>query len=108
MCVCVCVWCSGDVFILDLGLTLFQWNGKDSNKFERVKALELITKIKNDERGGKAKLVFLDSDSKDADFWKALPGGIDSVKSTAEGGSDDDVKAESVITLFRYAHSVSG
>src|SRR5262245_46826585 len=34
---------AGDVFILDMGLTLYQWNGKDSNKYERFKALELST-----------------------------------------------------------------
>jgi hypothetical protein len=28
---------SGDVFILDLGLSVFQWNGKQSNVAERNK-----------------------------------------------------------------------
>lgn len=42
---------SGDVFVLDLGLHLIQWNGKDSNKDERykaswfVKAIEVSTDI---------------------------------------------------------------
>jgi hypothetical protein len=33
---------SGDVFILDAGLTLYQWNGKDSNKYEKAKALDVV------------------------------------------------------------------
>jgi hypothetical protein len=49
----------GDVFILDLGKTLFQWNGKQANKYEKFKGLEMITHIKDKERGGKATAVFL-------------------------------------------------
>ena len=30
---------SGDVFILDDGLTIYAWNGKDSNKTERMKVI---------------------------------------------------------------------
>jgi hypothetical protein len=33
---------SGDVFILDAGLKLYQWNGKGSNKYERAKALDVV------------------------------------------------------------------
>lgn len=49
----------GDVFILDLGKTLFQWNGKQANKYEKFKGLEMITHIKDKERGGKATAIFL-------------------------------------------------
>ncbi len=34
---------AGDVFILDMGLTLYQWNGSGANKYEKFKALELST-----------------------------------------------------------------
>ncbi len=47
------------MFILDGGLTLYQWNGSGANRYEKVKGLELLTKINSDERGGKAQLVFL-------------------------------------------------
>lgn len=95
----------GDVFILDMGLTLYQWNGSGANKYEKFKALELITNIKNSERGGKAKLVFLEHDTKNADseaFYKAL-GGSDGIKSAEQGGSDDEVKAAEPVTLFRVS-----
>jgi len=84
----------GDVFILDCGLTLFQWNGKGANKYEKFKGLEVITHIKDKERGGKAKAVFLDSGKAGEDelFWQTL-GPKDLVKSEDEGGRDDDIKA---------------
>eukprot|EP00960_Hanusia_phi_P027631 746920-Hanusia_phi.AAC.2 len=56
---------------LDDGLTLYQWNGKESNKlscplpvlnvttatrYEKAKGLDIILKIKDDERGGRAKV----------------------------------------------------
>ena len=37
---------SSDVFILDMGLKLYQWNGKAGNKDERYKAAAYIQGIK--------------------------------------------------------------
>jgi len=89
----------GDVFILDAGLTLYQWNGSEANKYEKAKGLEMITKINSDERGAKAKLVFLDAGKDDnPDFWKVL-GGKAGVKKASEVPSDDEVK-ESVTQLL--------
>lgn len=95
----------GDVFILDLGLNLYQWNGKEANKYEKMKGLEVSTKIRNEERGGKAELHVLDSGKNDQSgaeseaFWKAL-GGHGKVKSADEGGSDD-VKEQRMLVLQR-------
>ena len=33
---------SSDVFILDMGLKLYQWNGKTGNKDEKYKAAEYL------------------------------------------------------------------
>lgn len=41
---------SGDVFILDLGLKIYQWNGSESNKDERFKAMQYLNQLKS-ERG---------------------------------------------------------
>lgn len=83
----------GDVFILDAGLNLFQWNGKSANRNEKFKALEVVTAIRNDERGGKAVITVLDSGAENDAFWKEL-GGQTTVKSAADGGSDDEHKDE--------------
>ena len=47
---------SGDVFILDLGLTIYVWNGKESGRLEKIKGLEVARRIRDEERGGRAKL----------------------------------------------------
>jgi len=62
---------SGDVYILDLGLKLIQWNGKGSNKDERFKAAQFMRKLA-DERGGKPDLDTVDEDSGTEDFDKYL------------------------------------
>ena len=50
---------SSDVFILDLGLKIFQWNGKTCNKDEKFKAVQWLQTIKS-ERGGKCAVETLD------------------------------------------------
>ena len=42
---------SGDVFILDTGKVLYQWNGKDSSGIEKVKAAEYAHGIEADRSG---------------------------------------------------------
>ena len=37
---------SSDVFILDLGLEIYQWNGKTCNKDEKFKAVQYTQQIK--------------------------------------------------------------
>jgi len=92
----------GDVFILDNGLKLYQWNGKNANKYEKFKALEVINKINAEERGGRAELVFLDSGKNDAacaDFW-TLAGDRGGVQD--DDGKEDVIKA-SPTKLFRIS-----
>lgn len=37
---------SSDVFILDLGVDIYQWNGKTANKDEKIKAAQYIQQLK--------------------------------------------------------------
>uniref|UniRef100_A0A8C7Z2D1 Advillin n=1 Tax=Oryzias sinensis TaxID=183150 RepID=A0A8C7Z2D1_9TELE len=46
----------GDVFLLDTGKTIVQWNGPKSNKQERHKGLLLAKDIRDRERGGRAEV----------------------------------------------------
>ena len=50
---------SGDVFILDLGLTIYLWNGKHAGRLEKIKGLEVANRIRDEERGGRAKLEIM-------------------------------------------------
>ncbi|KAK3734474.1 hypothetical protein RRG08_029149 [Elysia crispata] len=56
-----------DVYILDLGLKLIQWNGSGSNKDERFKAAKYLHAIV-DRRAGKPKTEVLDEDCDDGEF----------------------------------------
>ena len=62
---------TGDVFLLDLGLKLFQWNGPDANKYEKAKGAEMMTKLHN-ERGAKGEIIIMDTDPKNEEFWGAV------------------------------------
>ncbi|KAH0513463.1 Villin-1 [Microtus ochrogaster] len=43
----------GDVFLLDLGKLIIQWNGPDSNRMERLRGMTLAKEIRDQERGGR-------------------------------------------------------
>ncbi|KAL5509687.1 hypothetical protein EMCRGX_G005093 [Ephydatia muelleri] len=77
---------SSDVFILDMGLKLYQWNGKTGNKDERYKAAEYIQGIKQG-RDGKPSVDVLDEDSTEKThiFYTSL--------------SDDPLETEEVIQV---------
>ena len=43
---------SGDVFIIDFGLTIYVWNGSGSTHVEKMKALDAAMRLRDEERGG--------------------------------------------------------
>lgn len=81
---------SGDVFLLDLGMKIYQWNGKASSGQERMKAAQLARAI-SDERKGLPKVTVLAEGDTAPEFWEAL-GGETPIKSAGEGGADEHVK----------------
>jgi len=66
---------SSDVFVLDLGLKIFQFNGKHSTPFERAKAAQFCVAMET-ERHGTAKHTVLDENQGTipAEFWTPLGG----------------------------------
>jgi len=93
---------SGDVFILDKGLTVFQFNGAKSAGAERMKAAQVVRAI-DDERGSKVTIHVAEEGTEDAvfdDFWTTL-GGKGAIKSAEEGGSDKVV--QTVKRLYRLS-----
>ncbi|KAG9271627.1 villin-1 [Astyanax mexicanus] len=52
----------GDVFLLDLGNGIIQWNGPQSNRMERLKGMNLAKDIRDRERGGRAQVVVVEGD----------------------------------------------
>uniref|UniRef100_A0A672LQY7 Advillin-like n=1 Tax=Sinocyclocheilus grahami TaxID=75366 RepID=A0A672LQY7_SINGR len=54
---------TGSVFLLDLGKTLLQWNGPESNKQERLKGMMLAKDIRDRERGGRPEIGVIEGDA---------------------------------------------
>ena len=98
---------SGDVFILDAGRTIFQWNGKSASNVERIKALEITGQIKDQERGGKANCIIID-EGKDDDkiFWETV-GCSKPSKMKAEGDGGDDEQQERATAEKVSLHRIS-
>jgi len=93
---------SGDVFILDAGLNLYQWNGAKSGPQEKMKGAQLCRAI-DDERKGLPKVHVFEELGKDlAEFWKVL-GGQGTVKSAEEGGDDNEAEKATEKRLFRLS-----
>ncbi|XP_065177759.1 gelsolin-like protein 1 [Sycon ciliatum] len=67
---------SDDVFILDLGRKIYQFNGKESSKDERLKAMQFLQTLKS-ERNGRATVEVIDeaSDRRPAYFFSHLEEG---------------------------------
>jgi len=80
---------SGDVFILDLGLLLIQFNGKESRIHERSKATEICRAL-DDERGSVPEVVVFDEFSKTEEWPKEWTDrlGKGPYATAAEGGDD--------------------
>ena len=106
---------SGDVFLLDTGLAITQWNGRDASRAEKAKALDVALAVRSEEHGGKSSLVAIDEAAADFEddtvraFFSVLSGveegkllsagdaarAAGRVASAAEGGDDDAVSAAS-------------
>jgi len=96
---------SGDAFILDLGLTIYQWNGSKSSSYEKVKAGQVVRAMK-DERGGKPVCQLHSEGDSDlaAEFWTTLGG----KKPIAPADSNDEAAAKEALTerkLYRLSDS---
>lgn len=96
---------SGDVFILDTEDTIFQWNGKESNKDEKNRASRLIQEIRSTRKSHPKHEVLdeglTDGHWENAVFWSHLPTQVSrfwifkktlEVKEAEKAGKDEMVK----------------
>jgi len=88
----------GDVFLLDNGLELYQWNGRSAGHAEKRKANDIINNLKKD-RNGRPKATVLDGLEAHEVFWKLLGG----MPASVAPATSDDIKVEKVKTLFRLS-----
>jgi len=83
----------GDVFMLDVGLKLYQFQPSGAGAGEKATATQLARAI-DDQRGSKVEIFVFGENDKDANaefFWQFL-GGRKTIKSATDGGSDADLK----------------
>jgi len=92
---------SGDVFILDKGLELYQFNGAKAGPQEKMKGAQLCRAI-DDERKGLPKVTVIEENQDMDTFWKAL-GNKGAIKSAEAGGSDEDTDKNTQKRLFRLS-----
>ncbi|XP_067433885.1 villin-1 isoform X2 [Thunnus thynnus] len=58
---------NGDIFLLDMGKAIVQWNGAHSNRREKLKAVLLAQDIRDRERAGRAQIGVVEgADEKDS------------------------------------------
>eukprot|EP00178_Gracilaria_changii_P017594 TRINITY_DN5017_c0_g1_i2.p1 TRINITY_DN5017_c0_g1~~TRINITY_DN5017_c0_g1_i2.p1 ORF type:complete len:398 (+),score=106.42 TRINITY_DN5017_c0_g1_i2:14-1207(+) len=96
----------GDVFVLDNGLMVYQWNGRKSHPNERRKAAEVITDVRSGRAKSKAE-VLEDDGSEPEEFWKLL-GGKGAIKTKEEGGSDESAGAKPAPPKLFHISDASG
>jgi len=98
---------SGDVFILDLGKQIIQWNGSKSAPLERNKGNEISNSIEAEREGHSYNRV-IDEGAEDDEFWTGI-GGKGPIKSAEEGGSDlEAVKAAATERILFRLSDASG
>ena len=94
----------GDVFILDMGLKILQWNGAESSVWERQRAGAEAMKIK-DSRGVSAAYTQVEHDS--AEFFENLEGTLADVLSADAVEADAVVKVQK-LQLYRLSEQGDG
>jgi len=92
----------GDVFVLDGGLQLWQWNGPEANPAEKRRAQQVVLEIyANRQRGdGIVKTPIVMDDDDDDDFWKLLGGSPDDIQ---PADSDDHAVEKFEPHLYRVS-----
>lgn len=96
----------GDVFILDQGLTIYVWNGCEAGNMEKVKGLDVARRIRDEERGGRAKVEVMDEDKMDPEFTKTMNAICEDTPKDIQPPTDDKTferKSKDLVKLFRVS-----
>lgn len=124
---------SGDVFILDKGLEIYVWNGKEAGRLEKIKGLDVARRIKDEERGGRANIeiigrgseamnerkqyylslyhslflsFFLDEEDMPGEFLKMMNAICDDTSKDIKAATDDvtfERKSKDLVKLYRVS-----
>jgi len=92
---------SGDVFILDAGKVVIQWNGSKAGVLEKAKGTELREAIEGERDGRSLTRVVAETDN-DAEFWQLL-GDKGPIADAGAGGSDIEAEKQHEGVLLRLS-----
>ncbi|XP_056321845.1 villin-1 [Danio aesculapii] len=98
----------GDVFLLDLGSLIIQWNGPKSNRMERLRGMNLAKDIRDRERGGRAQVAVVEGDDEQSseEAMKLMKQSLgERTKDIKEAIPDEivDEKLKSAIKLYHIS-----
>ncbi|MGH0120717.1 UNVERIFIED_CONTAM: hypothetical protein FKN15_031646 [Acipenser sinensis] len=95
----------GDVFLLDLGKGIIQWNGPESNRMERIKGMNLAKDIRDRERGGRAKVAVVDGENeRDSPQLMKLLNEVLGVRNDIKAAIPDEVVDHKLKTAVKLFH----
>ncbi|XP_071349655.1 advillin [Trachinotus anak] len=95
----------GDVFLLDIGKTIVQWNGPKSTKQEKLKGMLLAKDIRDRERGGRAEIRVIEgeAESNSPQSMRILNDVLgERTSSLTDGPSDETADQEQKAKLTLY------
>eukprot|EP00475_Leptophrys_vorax_P033792 TRINITY_DN5371_c0_g2_i1.p1 TRINITY_DN5371_c0_g2~~TRINITY_DN5371_c0_g2_i1.p1 ORF type:complete len:898 (-),score=253.27 TRINITY_DN5371_c0_g2_i1:47-2386(-) len=98
---------SGDVFIIDTPDAIYQWSGKEANRFEKAKALEFCLSLK-EKKKKRVPIVVMDEHDEEPEFLELLgvPKGEKFVAKSAEhGGLDEAAEVNAILNLYQVVES---
>jgi gelsolin len=93
---------SDDVFILDLGTTIYQWNGKGCNKDERFKGMQMLNALKSERPRVSSETLEETDTPKDHSFYKVL------TEQDEEGYSNNKSTTKANNELYRVSDADKG
>uniref|UniRef100_A0A672NSI2 Villin-1 n=1 Tax=Sinocyclocheilus grahami TaxID=75366 RepID=A0A672NSI2_SINGR len=97
----------GDVFLLDLGSLIIQWNGPKSNRMERLRGMNLAKDIRDRERGGRAQVTVVEGDDEKSseEAMKLMIQALGEKKHIRDAIQDNivDEKLKTAIKLFHIS-----
>ncbi|CAN9512287.1 unnamed protein product [Ophioblennius macclurei] len=99
---------NGDVFLLDIGKTIVQWNGPKCNKQEKLKGMMLARDIRDRERGGRAgiKVVEGNAESNSPEAMQILTSVLGERNFALQDGTPDEVadqQQKANLTLYHLS-----
>ncbi|XP_061613476.1 villin-1 isoform X1 [Phyllopteryx taeniolatus] len=103
---------TGDIFLLDMGKVIVQWNGEKSNRREKLKATLLAQEIRDRERGGRAQIGVVEGgdERESPELMKTMTEvlGQRSGPLKAAVPDDDSRKAHNAGVRLYHVYDVSG